>query len=431
MDYLYFLYKNNYKNMSANSITFQVTDDCCCNCSYCYQTNKGIKYMNENTAKTIVDLLFQMSQNTTNQFINKNTIGLVLDFIGGEPLLNINIIDYICSYFMDKCLSTNHIWTNKWKGSMISNGALYFDPKVQNFLNKFENIFSFSITLDGPEIIHNKCRKYKNGEGNFNDAYLAFKDCQKRFGNNKTKVTISPENLNNINEIIDFFINEGITDIYANPIFENNWTYLEANIYYYQLKIMADKLLLNNNIYCSLFMSDIGKSLPPSKLETWCGGTGKMLAFDPDGNAYPCLRYMESSLGNSQPPLIIGNCFDGIYNTPETKKIYTDLCSITRRTQSTDECFYCPVASGCSYCSAYNYQCFGTANSRSTNICNMHKARVLANVYYWNLYYEKNNINKVFEMNLPKDDALNFIDEKEYNMLLDLVNSRKEKIKTL
>ena len=50
----------------------------------------------------------------------------------------------------------------------------------------------------------------------------------------------------------------------------------------------------------------------------------------------------------------------------------------------------------------------------------MHKARSLANVYYWNMYYQKNNIDKKFTMHCPKEWALKIISESEYNMLLDL-----------
>ena len=47
----------------------------------------------------------------------------------------------------------------------------------------------------------------------------------------------------------------------------------------------------------------------------------------------------------------------------------------------------------------------------------MHKARSLANVYFWNKYYIKNNIDKVFTMHCPKEWALDIISEQEYNML--------------
>ena len=48
-------------------------------------------------------------------------------------------------------------------------------------------------------------------------------------------------------------------------------------------------------------------------------------------------------------------------------------------------------------CSAYNFQEFGTVDKRATYICVMHKARALANVYFWNKYYEKQGKKKVFK----------------------------------
>lgn len=78
------------------------------------------------------------------------------------------------------------------------------------------------------------------------------------------------------------------------------------------------------------------------------------------------------------------------------------------------------MASGCAWCSAWNYQKFGTANKRCTNICIMHKARVLANVYYWNKLHRMNESCDRFALNLPKEEALKIIDEKEYDMLINL-----------
>jgi radical SAM protein with 4Fe4S-binding SPASM domain len=80
-----------------------------------------------------------------------------------------------------------------------------------------------------------------------------------------------------------------------------------------------------------------------------------MIAVDWKGDIYPCLRYMESSLGTEVPPLIIGNVYDGIMTKQCEQDCVHCLRSITRRSQSTDECFYCPIAEGCSWCSAFNY----------------------------------------------------------------------------
>ena len=132
--------------------------------------------MTPETAIQIVDYLFDLyEKNDINNLINKNTAGIILEFIGGEPLMNIDAIDAACTHFLNYCLIHNHPWLRTFRISMISNGKYYFDSKVQDFLKRFHNFISFGITLDGPEDIHNKCRKYFDGTGNFKDAFAALK----------------------------------------------------------------------------------------------------------------------------------------------------------------------------------------------------------------------------------------------------------------
>lgn len=405
----------------CRTVTFQVTDNCTACCHYCYQGNKGRKTMTKETAKKAVDLLFDMYDKDEGDFINKNTKAIILDFIGGEPLMNIEVIDYVCTYFMDKCIELNHPWLYTWRASMISNGSLYFTKDVQDFLYKFREFVSFAISLDGPKEIHDLCRVYPDGRGNFDDAYAAFHHfCKTYYMNTNTKVTISPENLDKLDTIIDFFVKEGLKNIHGNVVFEAEWTEEHGKIFYQKLKRMADYILsLDEKVDISFFIENFFKPLTENDNQNWCGGTGAMLAFDPDGIAYPCIRYMPSSLGDDAPPITIGTV-DGIFETEEDKETKRCLDCITRRSQSTDECWNCPIASGCAWCSGWNYQLYGTPDKRCTRICPMHKARSLANVYYWNKYYHKNNMDKHFEMHLPKEEALKFISEDEYNMLLEL-----------
>ena len=145
-----------------------------------------------------------------------------------------------------------------------------------------------------------------------------------------------------------------------------------------------------------------------------------MCAFGPDGRAYPCLRYMESSLGNSVPALVIGDVEQGIYQTDETKELKKQLNAMTRESQSTEECFHCPIASGCAWCSAYNYQSKGKLNIRNTNICWMHRASSIANVYYWNMKYIIEGSERRLPFFLEQKYALQIISPEEYNALLEL-----------
>lgn len=429
-DYIRKLY--NEDDSSIRDITFQVTDDCCCCCTYCYQINKSTNYMTKETGKKIVDELLRMAQTDDSNLINTQTRGFVFSFIGGEPFMNIEVIDYICEYFIQQCFLLDLDFLRHWRISIISNGKLYFTPEVQNFIKKFEHFLSFNVSIDGPKDLHDKCRVYPDGAGNFEDAFKALTDFHQRYPNsiNNTKVTISKDNLKNLNSIIQFFIENNMKYIFGNPIFEEHWTVEDGIIYYEELKKMADYILnLDEEIYCAFFDERNFKPKLPSDNDNWCGGTGKMLGFDPNGNAYPCLRYMPSSLGPSIAPITIGNLKNGVLQTEIDQKTKKFLDAITRQSQSIPDCFYCPIAEGCAWCSAWNYQENGTPNKRSINICNMHKARALANSYFWNKYYLKNQINKVFYLHLPKEECLKFIDEDEYNMLKGLEQKQLDKLK--
>lgn len=415
-------YYSSDKKANCRSVTLQVTDDCCLNCSYCYQINKKHNMMTIGTAKKIIDLLFKMyDDNKEDDFINHHTKGIVLEFIGGEPFMNIEVIEYATQYFFNKCVEKQHIWLMNSIIQISTNGMLYFNERVQKYIKRYKELLSITITLDGPKELHDACRVDYNGNGSFDTVIKAWEDWIKLVDerNINTKITIAPENLLYLNKIFDFFLDKKVQSIYANPIYEHNWTIEEAKIYYNELKILADKLLSNDIAYSSLFDGKKGMPLPldDENNRNWCGGTGLMLAFDPFGIAYPCLRYMSSSLGDQQKPIIIGS-YDGLFKTKEEIDNNNMLINITRTSQSTEECINCPVASGCGWCSAYNYQVYGTPNKRSTNICWMHRAESLANVYYWNKFYKMNNLTKRFPMYLPRDIATKIISNEEYDKLL-------------
>ena len=160
--------------------------------------------------------------------------------------------------------------------------------------------------------------------------------------------------------------------------------------------------------------------MSPEDNTNWCGGTGSMLSCDYKGDLYPCIRYMESSIGDDAEPLIIGNVYDGLLHNDVEKERLKCLRCITRRSQSTDECFNCPIAQNCSWCSAYNYQTFGTADHRATFICIMHKARALANAYYWNKGFHKYAPFFRFKIWIPEEWASEIITRDEWLELCEL-----------
>ena len=411
------------KKILSRTVTFQVTDKCSLNCTYCYQINKGVRRMSFETAKKYVDLLLS-GEKGFDEYVNpQNSPSIIIEFIGGEPFLEVELMDKIVDYFRERSIELMHPWATNYCISICSNGVHYFDEKVQRFLNKNKDHISFSITIDGNKELHDSCRVFPDGSPSYDIAVAGANDWMAKGNYMGSKITIAPGNLVHLYDAIIHMVDLGYLDINANCVYEKGWTQEHSIEFYKQLKKVADYFVDNDlvgDIYCSLFEESFFKQKDENDLMNWCGGTGYMLACDPDGYLYPCIRYMESSLGCSRNPMRIGNVNDGIASNQCEKDCLHCLNCVDRRTQSTDECFYCPIGEGCSWCSAYNYQEFGTPNKRATYICEMHKARSLANVYYWNRYYQKNNIDKKFKMNCPKEWALQIISEDEYNMLLDL-----------
>lgn len=405
-------------------ISFQITDDCNLNCSYCYQINKGHHVMPFEIAKTFIDLLIQNNKNTAKYFNTTQCKGIILTFIGGEPLLQVDLIDQIVTYFRQQVLLHQHPWRFNWIISIATNGTLYFTPKVQKFIEKYKDNLFVGITIDGNKTLHDSCRKFHNGEGSYDIVIAGIRHYMQHYKKQPgCKMTFSPQNISYLTDAVKNLIQENYRDIYGNCVFEKGWSDKDANIFYNQLKEISDYILQNNldeKIFFSLFKQNYYHPMTLDDTTNWCGGNARMLALDWKGDIYPCIRYMESSLGPNVEPVKIGNVNTGLMTESKCINCIEKLKTVNRINQSSEECLNCPVAHGCGYCQAYNYQETGTFFKRTTYTCEMHKATSLANVYFWNSYYKKHGMNKVFKMYLPKQDALKIISENEYNMLYEL-----------
>ena len=411
-----YFYEGN--NKFTRNITFQITDDCNLCCSYCYQHNKGHHKMPFEIAKKLIDEVLTNDKSINSYVKSENAIGIVLEFIGGEPFLEVDLIDKIIDYFIEKCIILHHPWIDRFRVSICSNGVLYFTPKVQEFIKKHQTHLSFTISIDGNKTLHDACRVFPDGTGSYDLAIKAAKHYRKYYDAIlSSKMTLSPDNINFVFPALVNLWENDYNFIYCNCIYEKGWTIEHAKILYCELKKVAD-YLLNNHLERIKGTSILNLDLSQQKNisdKNFCGGDGNMLAVDYKGDLYPCLRYMESSIGQNQLPYIIGNVNDGIGYNQQTKDMIAGL-NVTYQSQSPQECLDCPVSSECGWCSALNYQEFGTINKRTTYTCLMHKARVLANYYYQN----KMGGNYPFLIN--KQDAIDIIGEDETNYLMELAN---------
>lgn len=409
------------KIQTAN-VTFQITDECNLRCTYCYQINKSTHVMPLEIAYKFIDMLLENDENTQQYIDTWSSDAIIIEFIGGEPLLQPKLMDDIMQYFIKRMIETDHPWQYNWRISISSNGTLYFDPEVQNFIRKYFNNLSFNISIDGNKELHDACRLFPDGTGSYDIAMAGVRHFMDELhGIMGSKMTLAPANVMHTFEAVKGLIEQGYEEINLNCVFEKGWTEDHATVLYNQLKQLADYILENNledKIFISMFEETMFHPKPLDDTQNWCGGNGQMISIDWKGDIYPCIRYMESSLGDQVEPIIIGNVNTGIMTDAKCRNCILKLREVNRISQSTQECIECPIAEGCAWCQAYNYQdSGGDFNKRATYICIMHKARALANCYFWNLKYWKNNENKRFKLWLPDEEALKIINNDELEML--------------
>ena len=371
-----------WKKGRSKDITFIVTKDCQLACKYCYQVGKNTdERLSWETAKKAVDYILSHEYDDAFDFESVS-----FAFIGGEPFLEVDLIDKICDYLKMEMYLKGHHWFNSYRFSITTNGINYDSPKVQNYIRKNAKHLSLTITIDGTQKKHDLNRIWKSSKpgsirGSYSDVIKNIPLWLEQFPFAATKVTISSPDIPFVCESVLHLFSIGIKSIYINCVYENVWHEGDDIIFEEQLMKLADAMInerLYRNCHCSLFQRGIGKPLSASEDYNWCGA-GLMLAIDKSGMFYPCLRFAKYSL-HDRNARIIGDVDNGL-----NENLLRPYYCLSRSLQSTKECMECEVASGCAWCQAENYDSSdsGTIFSRSTSLCKMHKARVRANNYYW------------------------------------------------
>lgn len=358
----------------SKSVTFVVTEDCQLRCRYCYMVGKNkAGRLTLDIARKAIDYLL-----TERELVTERSV--IWDFIGGEPFLEVELIDRICDHFKLRAYELDHPWFESYRFSFSTNGLLYGDERVQRFIAKNASHLSVQITVDGTRAKHDLQRVYPDGRGSYDDVVRNIPRWLEQFPKSSTKVTISSDDIPYIKESVLHLWGLGIKEININAVFEDVWKPGDDERFEDQLVGLADEIIarkLYESHSCSFFSKTIGQ--PYFDNTNWCGA-GRMLAVDHLGNFYPCVRFLGFSLQN-RPALLLGNVRDGIDRNRLRPFLTLDMVS-----QSPAECVDCDVATGCAWCQGANYDFAETRTifQRSVAICKLHKARVRANNYFWN-----------------------------------------------
>lgn len=392
-----------WRSEEGKQITFCVTEDCNLACKYCYIVGKNHKNkMTFDVAKKAVDYILSHPEDFPEKAV-------IWDFIGGEPFLEIDLIDKICDYIKIQMYQLDHLWFNNYRFNFSSNGLLYHTPKVQRFIKKNHSKLNIGISVDGNKTKHDLQRVFPDGSGSYDLVKNNISLWQKQFPNSHTKATFSHDDLPHLKDSIISLWDLGINDVSANVIFEDVWEEGDDQIFENQLKELADYILehdLWKDHNVRFFEENLGKPLDEEKLNQNFCGVGKMLAIDYKGDFFPCVRFVDYSLSN-RPGYSIGNIHTGI-----DKNRLRPFMLLNLQNQSKEECINCEVATGCAWCVGHNYDTASTDTifQRATFICKMHKANCNANDYFWYEFEKRTGIKPTVTVPDGKEKYLMFLE---------------------
>lgn len=142
-------YNFNRYNRYSYSITLSMTTSCNFGCSYCYSFNPDVTQ--SIITYDILDNVISYIKSTYKAH------KLMITFIGGEPLLEVEKIEYFLSRISEE-LPSKHV-----TAELITNGYLISRPIIQSLVNK--GLTSIQVTMDGPPSIHNVKRPLLNSNG--------------------------------------------------------------------------------------------------------------------------------------------------------------------------------------------------------------------------------------------------------------------------
>lgn len=283
-----------------------LSEQCNLHCDYCFvigatPPNYNQEHMTESMAKNISHYI---SENAT--FDN---YPFHLTFYGGESLLNFPALVAICSEM--KMLSDQGKFNiSDLEISIVTNGCLVSHEIAQYLV---DNNITVSFSIDGPKETHNSARKYKNGNGSFDDTIRGYQLCQKVGGKPNISCTIGPHNYKNIETVTNYFLSElspgaiGF-NMMRSWLFEKNTLSLSVEDATKSL-LKAFSILREAGIYEDRMMRTL-RSIIGNKIRPYdCAGCGDQLCFFPNGDFGPChafyptRKYFYGNIGKNNPPV--------------------------------------------------------------------------------------------------------------------------------
>ncbi len=362
---IYENYINEFKNRETvvKALCLHIAHDCNLACRYCFaeegEYHGHRELMSYEVGKLALDFLIANSGSRRN---------LEVDFFGGEPLMNFEVVKELVKYGREQ----EKLYNKKFRFTLTTNGILLND-EVEEFLNK--EMSNVVLSIDGRKEVNDLMRPSRNGKGSYDIIIPKFiKLAEDRNQTNYyVRGTFTRNNLD-FSEDVKHFAELGFKQISVEPVVslpEESYSIREEDIpkifeeYDKLAKYMLKKKKEGKDFNFFHFMIDLSGGPCVAKRLSGCGSGTEYLAVTPWGDLYPCHQFV------GETEYLMGNVHEGIQRTDLREDF--KQCNV----YSKDHCKECFARFYCSGgCAANSYKFKGQIDDTYDIGCELQRKRV-------------------------------------------------------
>ena len=347
----------------VKALCLHIAHDCNLACRYCFaeegEYHGRRALMSFEVGKKALDFLVANSGSREH---------LEVDFFGGEPLMNWQVVKDLVAYGREQ----EKIHNKHFRFTITTNGVLLND-EIQEFVNKeMDNVV---LSLDGRKEINDQMRPFRNGKGSYDLIVPKFQKLAESRNQEKYYIrgTFTRNNLDFSNDIMHF-ADLGFKQMSIEPVVGDEsdpYAIREEDLpkireeYDKLAKMMIEREKEGKGFNFFHFMIDLNGGPCVAKRLSGCGSGTEYLAVTPWGDLYPCHQFV------GQDDFLMGNVDDGIVK-PEIADDFRS-CNV----YSKDKCRNCFAKFYCSGgCMANSYNFHGTIHDTYEIGCEMQRKRV-------------------------------------------------------
>lgn len=294
----------------VKAMCLHVAHDCNLRCKYCFASTgdfgKGRKLLDEATGKMAIDFLLEHSNGRKN---------LELDFFGGEPLMNMEVVKSVVEYARSKEKEYN----KNFRFTITTNGVLLNDENIL-FINK--EMSNVVLSIDGRPEVNDNMRPAINGKGSYEVILPKYqKLVAERLKGEKDQYyvrgTFTKHNLDFSNDVISL-VNAGFDQISVEPVVADEkqpYALSEQDLpriyeeYEKLARYTIEKKKSGQGFNFFHFMLDLDQGPCAIKRLRGCGCGNEYVAVTPDGDIYPCHQFV------GMEEWKMGSLYDNSFNT--------------------------------------------------------------------------------------------------------------------